>query len=220
MIDYQEELEREKLRLEELKARQAKICDKIIYGLPVFILGVLSLALSIELRWAIGILLSCVVGIVGFVIAWSGFIHSDLQAAVAVAKFLSFHSLHFQISESTVEIGNLKRKLAKDQEYRKDYYKAKGQEAEEVFNPVTTLTDDQVLEIMERAKKIEQPGVQNAKKAEQTGEAVKKIQEQTEETVRKNGEIAGETAEDIRQPDAGDDRKKNEEDTVSVVDYL
>lgn len=219
MIDYQEELEREKLRLEELKARQAKICDKIIYGLPIFILGVLSLALSVELRSGFGILISCVVGIVGFVIAWKGFIHSDLQAGVAVAKFLSFHSLHFQISESIVEIGNLKRKLEKDLEHRKDYYEAKGKEAEDVFNPVTTLTDDQVLEIMERAKKIEQPGVQNAKK-EQPGEAVMKNQEQTGETVKNTGEITVETAEDNRQPDAGDDRKKNEEETISVVDYL
>lgn len=220
MIDYQEELEREKLWLEELKGRQAKICGRFIYGLPVFILGVLSLALSVELRSGFGILISCAVGIVGFVIAWKGFIHSDLQAAVAAAKFLSFHSLHFQISESTVEICNLKRKLAKDLEHRKDYYEAKGKEAEEVFNPVTTLTDDQVLEIMERAKKIEQPGVQNAKKTEQTGEAVKKTQEQTEETVKKTGEIAEETAEDNRQPDAGDDRKENEEKSVSIVDYL
>lgn len=219
MIDYQEELEREQLRLEKLVVRQEKICDKAIYGLSIFILSFLFLMLNIELGWGIGILISCVVGIVGFVISWNSFIHSDLQAAVAVAKFLSFDSLHFQISKSRVEIGNLKRKLEKDQEHRKDYYEAKGKEAEEVFNPVTPLSDDQVLEIMERAKKIEQPGVQNAKK-EQTEETVKKTPEQTEDMVKKTVEIAQGTAEDTRQPDAGDDRKKSQEETVSVVDYL
>lgn len=219
MIDYQEELEREQLRLEELIVRQEKICDKTIYGVSIFILGFLSLMLNIELGWGIGILISCVVGVVGFVIAWNSFIHSDLQTAVAVAKFLTYDSLHFQISKSRVEIGNLKRKLAKDLEHRKDYYEAKGKEAEEVFNPVTTLTDDQVLEIMERAKKIEPPGVQNAKK-EQTEETVKKNREPPEKTEKITRPAAEGTVKDSRQPDAEDDGKKDEEETVSVVDYL
>ena len=127
-VDYSRDVQTEIIKLEKLKNKQKGCAMKVALGFLLFLPAVLLLRTVVvdQILFFGNILYGPILILVGCRMIWRGFIDSEGKTARRVAEGLGVRTLHDEIEDCSIRIGELKRKV-------EWYEKMRRQQAEELL---------------------------------------------------------------------------------------